>query len=237
LSFAQGTIFQSNYSLIDSKKLGLTIPQKTKRIINAPDSDFFHQGELLAHQKIRLIMTSWSANKNKGFDFYQYLDENLDFSQYSAVFVGNSPFEFKNIKVLKPLDSSELAFELKISDLFLTASKNDPCSNSVLEALHCGLPVIALKSGGHPELIGEAGELFVTAAEMINKIELVAKNLSYYRKRIVVKKDREICAEYFEFFKDVVGSTRPYFFSFFKVLNLYTKLLLFKIKEKLSIRN
>ena len=37
------------------------------------------------------------------------------------------------------------------------ASRDDPCSNALLEALACGLPAAYLRSGGHPELVGEAG--------------------------------------------------------------------------------
>ena len=43
------------------------------------------------------------------------------------------------------------------ADLYLAASRDDPCSNALLEALACGLPAAFLASGGHPELVGEAG--------------------------------------------------------------------------------
>ena len=36
-------------------------------------------------------------------------------------------------------------------------SRDDPCSNALLEALACGLPAAFRRSGGHPELVGEAG--------------------------------------------------------------------------------
>ena len=39
-------------------------------------------------QKTRLVCTSWSINKNKGFDYYKYLDDNLDFSKYSFTYMG-----------------------------------------------------------------------------------------------------------------------------------------------------
>ena len=36
--------------------------------------------------------------------------------------------------------------------IYLTGSKNDPCSNSLLEALALKLPSIVFDSGGHKDL-------------------------------------------------------------------------------------
>ena len=46
---------------------------------------------------------------------------------------------------------------LRAHDVYLAASRDDPCSNALLEALACGLPAAFLRSGGHPELVGEGG--------------------------------------------------------------------------------
>lgn len=44
------------------------------------------------------------------------------------------------------------------ADVYVMTKHNDPCPNTVLEALACGLPVIYSRSGGVPELVGdEAG--------------------------------------------------------------------------------
>ena len=50
--------------------------------------------------------------------------------------------------------------------MYLAASRDDPCSNALLEALACGLPAVFLRSGGHPELVGEAGLGFDEAEEL-----------------------------------------------------------------------
>lgn len=42
-------------------------------------------------------------------------------------------------------------------DLALHLKYKDPCPNAVIERLHCGIPHVYSKSGGTPELIGEAG--------------------------------------------------------------------------------
>jgi len=40
------------------------------------------------------------------------------------------------------------------ADAYVMTKHNDPCPNTVLEALACGLPVLYSKSGGVPELVG-----------------------------------------------------------------------------------
>lgn len=43
------------------------------------------------------------------------------------------------------------------ADMYVMTKHNDPCPNTVLEAMACGLPVVYSASGGVPELVGEAG--------------------------------------------------------------------------------
>ena len=159
---ADATIFQSEWSKEQNLKLGLNRTAFDTTIINAPDKYIFNKTgkkEIDQSKKIRLIATSWSSNKSKGFSTYKWLDDNLDFSKYDMTFCGNSPVKFKNIKHILPLPEEKLAKQLKLHDIFITASQKDPCSNSLTEALHCGLPAIALNDGGHPEIIKNAGKL------------------------------------------------------------------------------
>jgi glycosyltransferase involved in cell wall biosynthesis len=44
-------------------------------------------------------------------------------------------------------------------DFMLALPLWDPCPNAVVEALSCGLPVVATDAGGIPELVGEAGRI------------------------------------------------------------------------------
>ena len=43
------------------------------------------------------------------------------------------------------------------ADVYMMTKHNDPCPNTVLEALASGLPVVYSASGGVPELVGECG--------------------------------------------------------------------------------
>lgn len=198
---ANAIIFQSRWSFNKSIKLGFD-KSKTHYIINnVPDEEIFNKNskvKLDKNKKIKLIVSSWSANQNKGFNIYKYLDENLDFSKYEMTFVGNSPIKFKNIKHTKPISSKKLAKELKKHDIFISGVKNDACSNSILEALACGLPVIVLNSGGNAEIIKRGGELFNKKEDTIEKIELMVKNYFNYQNSIELKSVKQIVNEYLE---------------------------------------
>lgn len=55
---------------------------------------------------------------------------------------------------------------------YLMTKYLDPCPNSVIEALACGLPVVYSASGGVPELVGPHAGIGVEAPEDFTKIHL-----------------------------------------------------------------
>ena len=193
-SLADHVIFQSFWSYQESKKLGF---HNFYTIIgNAVDPKIFNNlgGMPKLNGKVKLITTSWSSNPNKGFDFLQYLDD----SGYTMTFIGNSPVEFKNIKMLTPLSSDALAGELMKHHFFIAPFKHEAASNAILEALACGLPVVALDNGGNEEQIKRGGELFQTQEELLKKIDLVTKNYYDYQSRIEVTSIETIADQYLQ---------------------------------------
>jgi len=205
-AFADGTVFQSSWSREENIKYGLSIKCFETIVINAPDESIFNRTnrkKFDEHQKIKIIATSWSKNLRKGFSVYQYLDEHLDFNRFEMTFVGNSPILFSKIRRIEPLVSSELAEELKKHDIFITASQSDPCSNSLIEAMHCGLPAVVLNDGGHPEIVNNAGEFFNSFNDVIEKIEKVAKNYNYYQNNINLPGIQKVADNYLDFFEKI----------------------------------
>ena len=172
---ADSTIFQSQYSLLKHRELGLEF-RSPFVIMNAPDPSIFRARGRTAFsrgRKTRLISTSWSDNPNKGVPTYRWIEENLDWDRFDYTFVGRSQFEFKHIKMLGPVDSASLADLLRSHDVYVTASRHDACSNALLEALACGLPAIYLRSGGNPEIVGDAGFGFADPGEVPRLLDLM----------------------------------------------------------------
>jgi len=220
--YADATIFQSTWIKKESEKLGLKINFNHAIILNAPDETIFNKKKTFYNplEKIKIIASSWSGNIRKGFDVYEWLDNNLDFSKYEFTFVGNSPIKFKNIKHIQPLPSIQLAEKLRENHIYLTASKFEPCSNALIEALHCGLPAIAYNNGGNPEIIGKAGELFTNNEEIIEKLELIRNKYNEYQNNIKLLNMKQTAIEYYNF----INSLKKNFFSFY---NVYTKIMKF----------
>lgn len=194
---ADWTIFQSEWSYRESTALGFK-ESHYSIIGNAPDESIFNQKnrKTSLSEKIQLITTSWSANTNKGLAFLQYLDHHLDFNHYQVLAIGNFPLKFVNIKQCSPVNSIQLAKQLKQADIFIAPFKYEAASNAILEALACGLPIVALDSGSNKEEIGEGGELFQNQKELLTKIDLVAQNYRTYQNQIEVTSIEAIAQQY-----------------------------------------
>jgi glycosyltransferase involved in cell wall biosynthesis len=194
------TIFQSQYSL--NKHLELGMQFKNPIVIpNAADLDIFHfQGHnsFSQNRKIRLIAASWSDNPRKGASAYTWLDEHLDWRRFELTFVGRSTVKFKNIHMIAPVLSIELADILRQHDIYITASQDDPCSNSLLEALNCGCPAIYLKSGGHPEIVKQAGLGFDSFDEIPALLEQLVADYKTYQSRIDVPSIQAVTCQYLQ---------------------------------------
>jgi glycosyltransferase involved in cell wall biosynthesis len=203
---ADATIFQSAWSQEQNHRLGLHQNSFETVIPNAPEPSIFNrQGKtsFSKDHKIRLIATSWSPNWKKGFQVYQWLDANFDFNKYEMVFVGKSPVKFKNIEHISPLSSKNIAEKLKENDIFIFASPIEACSNSLLEALHCGLPVVGIDGSSNPKLIGKGGEIFTCCDEIPNLLEKIAKNYNKYQANICNPSMKEVGEQYYDFMTQV----------------------------------
>ncbi len=195
---AEKTIFQSRYSLEKHLELGMKFRNPVV-ILNAADPEIFHPRGRIGFRrdrKVRLIAASWSNNLNKGAPVYQWLDEHLDWERFEFTFVGQSPIAFKNIKMIPAVDSYKLARLLREYDIYLTASRNDPCSNSLIEALVCGLPSIYLQSGGHPEIVNQAGAGFESAEQIPELLNRVVEGYELFQSRISLPSIEDVSEQY-----------------------------------------
>lgn len=234
-----GTIFQSGWSRKKCYELGLLANKHEKSILNAPDNNiFFRRKVKTPSDHIWLIATSWSSNPQKGFAIYRYLDQNLDFSRYTMTFVGNSPIVFENIICIPAVSTDELADILQSHDIYIAASKNDPCSNSLIEALSCGLPAVVLNSGGHPEIIRDGGVVFESQDDVLEQIDAVAGDLKKFARNISCFDITKTAKQYYAFCEGIFkecesGKNRPKQFSLFYFFVLFSRSYCRRIAVKL----
>jgi glycosyltransferase involved in cell wall biosynthesis len=197
---ADATVFQSRYSLEKHRELGLELRNPVV-IPNAVDPAIFHapqQREPLDGRRLRLITSSWSDNPRKGAAILSWLDRNLDFDAFELTFAGRTQEQFQCVRVVGPLPSEQLADLLRSQDAYLAASRDDPCSNALLEGLACGLPAAFLRSGGHPELVGDAGIGFDDAEELPQVLRRLRDELDQRRRAIRIPALVEVAGRYLE---------------------------------------
>ena len=128
---------------------------KHRRPIDLPSSCCTRTTRRPASARDREQLVGQSPRKGSGIP--AWLDRNLDFDTFELTFAGRTQQRFERIRIVEPLPSEALAELLRAQDVYLAPSRDDPCSNALLEALACGLPAAYLRSGGHPELVGEGG--------------------------------------------------------------------------------
>jgi glycosyltransferase involved in cell wall biosynthesis len=199
-ALADSTIVQSRYSLDAHLALGIELTDP-RLVVNAVDPSIFHPPtahEPLARRRIRVIATSWSDNPNKGSDVVAWLDANLDHERYELTFAGQTSQRFRHVRGLGAIPSEALAEELRRGDVYLAPSRNDPCSNALLEALACGLPAAFRASGGHPELVGEGGLPFDSPKEVPAVLDRLVAELDERRAAIRVASLTEVADRYLE---------------------------------------
>jgi glycosyltransferase involved in cell wall biosynthesis len=197
---ADATIFQSEYSLAKHRELGLELRDPLV-IRNSVDPEIFHPAatrESLVGRRVRVIASSWSDNPRKGAEILAWLDRNLDFDSFQVTFAGRTQVTFDRIEVVGPLPSEALAALLRAQDVYLATSRYDPCSNALLEAQACGLPAAFLRSGGHPELVGDGGIGFDQAEELPAVLTRLVEELESRRAAIRVPGLSDVADRYLE---------------------------------------
>jgi glycosyltransferase involved in cell wall biosynthesis len=195
--YATATVVQSWHTLRALAELGFR-PPRTALIHNACDPDVFFPPEhaRTPGPRLRVVASAWSPSPGKGAAIYRWLGEHLDPARYELTFVGNTPAGLAGWRVVAPLASAELAAMLREQDVYLTASRNDPCSNALIEALSCGLPAIYLDSGGHPELVSFGGLPFRRPDEIPALLERVRAHHGLYHRLIAAPSMADVCRRY-----------------------------------------
>jgi glycosyltransferase involved in cell wall biosynthesis len=204
---ADATVFQSRYSLERHLELGYELADPVV-IPNAVDPALFHSltsRAPLDGRRVRVIATSWSDNPRKGADTLAWLDRHLDVERYELTFAGRTSQRFERIRAVGAVDSQAVAELLRAHDVYLAPSRDDPCSNALLEALACGLPAAFRESGGHPELVGEGGLGFSEDEELPEVLDRLVSEIDERRAAISVPAISDVADRYVE----VLGLTRP----------------------------
>lgn len=149
---------------------------------------------------IKLVTHHWSDNWMKGFDLYNALDK-LGRDDIEFTYVGryNSDYQPKNTRIVSPLNGEHLGKELRKHDVYVTASRFEPCGMHHIEGSASGLPVLYHRDGGGiNELCKNHGIEFYDMDSFLEGLYEIMANYDNYVQKIdyrYLSSDR-MCKEY-----------------------------------------
>ncbi len=174
------TIFVSENSFNNSNQY-LSLSRSTI-LYNGYDKEIFkYAGETKKDsEKINLISVG-RHSRIKGYDILlnamKHLNKNITLTMCGA---GELSEEYKKfiadnnlnerVKLTGELNPNEIKKELEKSDIYCQPSRSEGFPSAPLEAMACGLPVVATKVGGMPELIHEGFNGYLSEPESVSSM-------------------------------------------------------------------
>ena len=163
--FAHKIIVQSHYLHERYKILFKFLKKNTFVINNGVDTEFFKPADKVISEKQDIICVEGTVHGQYAANILANL-ESVTVNVYGEVDKKfNSRFselQFSEyIKFNGHVTRNDLRKIYTNHKIYLCLEKNPACPNSVLEALSCGLPIIGLKNGSLPELVGNDAGIII----------------------------------------------------------------------------
>ncbi|MDF2800631.1 MAG: hypothetical protein K0S61_534 [Anaerocolumna sp.] len=196
-----------------------------KRIYNWVDLNIFKPGEEIETKKslgaenkfvILSVASSWGASK--GLNEFILLAEKLTKKEYLILLVGNMkdvevlPENIKSVPLITDLQG--LAKLYRVSDVFISLSKEESFGKVIAEAIACGTPVITYNMTACPEIAGNGCGYIAknnSLEEICEGIEIIKANTkAYYLDKCVsvandnFSKDKNT-AEYIKIYETLIN--------------------------------
>lgn len=164
-SVADWTVFISEWLMEYFSERWFDPSRPHSMIYNGADPRIYYpraRRGLASNRPMRLVTHHWSNHWMKGFDVYQEVDRMIadgELPNTELMVVGRWPEEitWRSAITHPPCTGHKLARLLRTGDVYLTASKREPCGMHHVEGAQCGLPLLYHEDGGG---INEAGRRY-----------------------------------------------------------------------------
>ncbi len=208
---ANTSVFISNWLANYFVKKGFK--KSYKVIYNGCNSNFFYpQKKKELGEVINLVTHHWSSNWMKGFDIYTELDKilgernDISFTYIGRYYNGYTP---KNTKLIPPFYGARLGEELRKYDIYLTASRWEPCGMHHIEGASCGLPVLYHQyGGGINESCKNYGLDYKDIPSLLEGINKIKNSYQEYRNKIPYEflSASRCCEDYYNIIMEMFNS-------------------------------
>lgn len=161
-----------------------------------PTESDFRQKYHCENKKI-LLGVAFAWGKRKGLDVFVDLAHRLDDS-YQIVLVGtndamDAQLPSNVISIHRTKNQRELAMLYTVADLFVNPTREENYPTVQMEALACGTPIVAFRTGGCPEIIDEACGVVVEKDDingMISEIIRICEDHPYVAEHCTKRANR-----------------------------------------------
>jgi glycosyltransferase involved in cell wall biosynthesis len=145
-----------------------------------------HIVSLQGKVRVKVCTAVWSDGPRKNWSLLQFLDRELDHTHYELILVGRTPANttLLHTTVIPPMKQGPLGSLLRKMHIFLAPSYNECFSNAEVQALACGLPVLALHDSSHVEVVQEGGRFFSGEDDVLSELSALTANYAYYAQRV-----------------------------------------------------
>ncbi len=179
--FADVTVFQSVFTYNNANPF--LKPKRYEIILNGADPHMFYPGSRGGHF---IGHVTWGLGEKQRLDILH--NQILKMPTENFLLIGRhkeaTAFDFSmpNVKIKKAQRRGKMPAEYRNMKVLFYPSQNDPCSNTIIEAIMSGVPVCYNNPGGASELVRDCGTHIDQFDELIN-------NLEEYRHRCLIRQD------------------------------------------------
>lgn len=177
---------KNKYELLEMHHSGKDELEKKIIVVpNAVNTDKFHKKSraecrraLCLPNDMFIISFTGSFIERKGISLLARVLNSLN--DVYSIFIGTGPKppQCKNILFCGPLKNEEISLYLNASNAFVLPSLSEGCSNAIVEAMACGLPIISSNLPFNEDILNPACALRVdpTSEEQLRQAIIALKN-------------------------------------------------------------
>ncbi|MEI6821264.1 MAG: glycosyltransferase [Bacteroidota bacterium] len=174
--------FQSKLNKYLDRTNLLNLPQTTLLIISVAN--------LVPYKDYFTVLSALQKLKKAGYEFFYLILGDGEMKSLILKYIEKCELE-NNVIIMGNINN--VSDYLRISDLFIHSSQGEGCSNAIIEAMACGLPILASDTGGTSEIVKNhfgylfeyknSNQLYIKIIEILKnktKLELMGENAKKY---------------------------------------------------------